>query len=342
MIYYRLNYLTNTEGKQMKILNLGIAGTGFAASDFVSKIDRKKYSIVAAFDIQPQALDNFTKLHQIEKQYTDFEDMIKNPKIECVYIGTPNQTHYPLMIQALQAGKHIICEKVMTLNSAQLAHVQSVAKEKQLVVIEGITLFYMPLFSKIKQMIESGMLGKISGLNVTFGSMKEFNATNRFFDRKKGGGALFDIGTYALSAVVYFLGTQTKLLNTEVVMSETGVDEKSVFSLINEEGILASAMISFRGKMPKQIIISGEKAYVTINDFPRAEEAVIFWNDGRVEKLKFGDERDVFNCEVETVNRYLESDSNEMDVREVTKCVIGIMDQAREQWGLTYPNEELV
>ncbi|MGC3752171.1 hypothetical protein, partial [Enterococcus faecium] len=69
---------------------------------------------------------------------------------------------------------------------------------------------------------------------------------------------------------------------------------------------------------------------------------VIFWNDGRMEELKFGDERDIFNFEVETVNRYLKSDSNEMDVREVTKCVIGIMDQAREQWGLTYPNEELV
>ncbi|MBS6070233.1 MAG: Gfo/Idh/MocA family oxidoreductase [Enterococcus avium] len=325
------------------ITQWAIAGTGFAASDFISKLDRQKYDVRAVFDINEQALKAYGEKFQVHDTYTDFAEMLDSAVFQGLYIGTPNQTHYPLMLQALKAGKHIICEKVITLNSQQYKHIQSLAEEKELVVIEGITLFYMPLFSKLKQLTDTGDLGRMSGINVTFGSAKAFDPTNRFFDREKGGGALFDIGTYALSALVYFLGTDCQLVFTDGTLSETGVDEKSSFILRNNEQMLGTGMISFRGKLPKQIVLSGEKGYIVVEDFPRAEKATIHWNDGRVEQMEIGNEDQVFNSEIEILNGYARNASEtELDVREVTGKVLSIMDQCRKQWGLSYPNEDLL
>lgn len=86
----------------------------------------------------------------------------------------------------------------------------------------------MPMFETVREELVTGKIGKVSNMSVLFGSCKEYDPNNRFFSKELGGGALFDIGTYALSAAVYFLGTDLKLLGTDVEFAPTGVDEKSM------------------------------------------------------------------------------------------------------------------
>lgn len=143
---------------------------------------------------------------------------------------------------------------------------------------------------------------------------------------------MFDIGTYALSAAVYFLGTSLSLLGTDVEFAPTGVDEKSVSIFKNESGQQASVMISFRGKMPKQILITGDKGFVQINDFPRAETATMYMNSGEVVEVTSGNSVEVFNYELDMLNDYLQGAPKENDLRDITQQVISLMDDMGKAW----------
>ncbi|MDT2833168.1 Gfo/Idh/MocA family oxidoreductase [Vagococcus carniphilus] len=314
------------------INKIGVVGTGDIAGQFVSQINQDKYQIVSVFNHRETSLKTFTETHKIPHKTTNYEAFLANDKIDCVYIATPNQTHYEYALKALQAGKHVLCEKVMVMKGEEAKKLFAVAKEKNLVLLEAVTLFYMPMYSTVQQLLKNNKLGKLSNANITFGSCKEYDPNNRFFSLEKGGGALFDIGTYALSAAVYLLNTSLQLIATDVSLSESGVDEKSMTLLKNADDVQASVMISFRGKMPKQIILTGDKGYLLIDDFPRAEKGQIFYNDGEVEMINQGTGHDVFTYEMDRVNQYAKGEIDTEDLREITERIICLMDEMRESW----------
>ncbi|MEG0256034.1 Gfo/Idh/MocA family protein, partial [Vagococcus sp.] len=304
------------------INKIGVVGTGEIANQFVSQLDKENYSVISVYNHREVTLKAFVEKFGIKEYHTNYDEFLMNESMDCVYIATPNQTHYDFVLKALNSGKHVLCEKVMVLEGQQAEELFNLAEQKGLVLIEAVTLFFMPMYQQILTYLNNEKLGKLSGVNVTFGSCKEYDPENRFFSPEKGGGALSDIGTYALSAAVYLLGTDLKMIATDVEFSKSGVDEKSVTLLKNAEGLQASVMISFRGKMPKQIILAGDKGYLMINDFPRAEKATIFYNDGEKEIIELGNGRDVFTYEMDLLNQYNKGNIKGCDVRQVTKQVI--------------------
>ncbi|MEG0551323.1 MAG: Gfo/Idh/MocA family oxidoreductase, partial [Vagococcus sp.] len=304
------------------INKIGVVGTGEIANQFVSQLDKENYSVISVYNHRKVTLKAFVEKFGIKEYHTNYDEFLMNESMDCVYIATPNQTHYDFVLKALNSGKHVLCEKVMVLEGQQAEELFNLAEQKGLVLIEAVTLFFMPMYQQILTYLNNEKLGKLSGVNVTFGSCKEYDPENRFFSPEKGGGALSDIGTYALSAAVYLLGTDLKMIATDVEFSKSGVDEKSVTLLKNAEGLQASVMISFRGKMPKQIILAGDKGYLMINDFPRAEKATIFYNDGEKEIIELGNGRDVFTYEMDLLNQYNKGNIKGCDVRQVTKQVI--------------------
>ena len=314
------------------VQGIGIIGTGDIASQFASQIDKSKYKIVSVFNHRERSLKSFIESHNIEHGTTNLDEFLALSEVEVVYIATPNQTHYEYALKALKAKKHVLCEKVMVMEGKEAQELFATANENNVILLEGVTLFYMPMFDKVRKQLEANKLGHISGMNVLFGSCKDFDPSNRFFSKELGGGALFDIGTYALSAAVYFLGTDLKVLASDVELASTGVDEKSMTLLKNEKGQQASVMISFRGKMPKQIVITGDKGFVIIDDFPRAEKAVYHMNDGSVEVIDLGVGKDVFTYELDTLNQYINEIPARNDLRETTEHVILVMDEMRKLW----------
>ncbi|MEG2938536.1 MAG: gfo/Idh/MocA family oxidoreductase, partial [Vagococcus sp.] len=102
--------------------------------------------------------------------------------------------------------------------------------------------------------------------------------------------------------------------------------------LKNPQGEQASVMISFRGKMPKQIIITGDNGFVEIEDFPRAEKAVFHFNDGTTSIIDLGRGEEVFTYELDTLNAYINEENQNNDLRETTMHVINLMDQMRDSW----------
>lgn len=140
---------------------------------------------------------SFAEKYGIAKVYDKPEDIFSDPDVDIVYISTPHNTHIRYLLPALAAGKHVLCEKSITLNSRELDQARRCADEHGVVLAEAMTLYHMPIYKQLADLIRSGALGPLRFIQMNFGSYKEYDMNNRFFNRSLAGGALLDIGVYA-------------------------------------------------------------------------------------------------------------------------------------------------
>lgn len=133
--------------------------------------------------------------------HENYQAMPKDGNNDFVYIATLHNSHYEIMKDALLHNKHVFCEKAITLNSTELNECVEIVKKRNLVIGDGVTLFHMPLFKELKKVISSNSLGPLKMVQVNFNSFKEYDVNNRFFNPNLAGGALLDIGVYAVSFV---------------------------------------------------------------------------------------------------------------------------------------------
>lgn len=264
--------------------------------------------------------------------------MLQDPAIDVVYISTPHSNHYEYIIESLQNNKHVLCEKAITVNSKQLQEVTLLAAEKDLVVAEAMTIYHMPLYKKLRQLIEDGIIGRLKMVQVSFGSHKEYDVNNRFFSKDLAGGALLDIGTYALSFTRFFLSKQPHEILTTVKRFETGVDEQSGIILNNAADEMAVISLTMRSKMPKRGVVAGELGFITVDNFPRASKATIQYLDGTVETIEAGDTAKALQYEIEDMRRYI-ADKSHKETLDLSLDVMDIMSNVREQWGIKYSFE---
>jgi len=322
----------------MDKINWAILGPGTVAVDFAKAISEVNGSIYAVGARSLEKAEYFSSNYNVEKVYGDYNEMLKDEKIDVVYISTPHSNHYEYIMESLKNNKHVLCEKAITVNGTQLSEIVSLAKEKNLIVAEAMTIYHMPLYKKLRQLVDDGKLGKIKMIQVNFGSLKEYDVTNRFFSPDLAGGALLDIGTYALSFTRYFLSSQPKEILTTVKKFETGVDEQSGIILKNQDDEMAVISLTMRAKQPKRGIICGELAYITVGNFPRADTATITYPDGKIEVIEEGDTSKALIYEVEDMNNCIMK-KNSNDTLGLSVDVMIIMDEVRKQWGLKYSFE---
>lgn len=322
----------------MNGLKWAILGPGSIALDFAKAIIEANGSLYAVGARTLEKAKAFASQYPIEKVYGTYEDMLNDPAIDVVYIATPHSNHYEYIMKSLHNNKHVFCEKAITVNSKQLREIANVAEQKNLVVAEAMTIYHMPLFKKLRHIIDSGKIGKLKMIQVSFGSCKEYDVSSRFFNKELAGGALLDIGTYALSFTRYFLSRQPYEVLTTAKKFETGVDEQSGILLKNSMDEMAVISLTMRAKMPKRGIIAGELGCITVDDFPRAAAATINYLDGKTEVIAAGETTKALLYEVEDMNQCI-LNKNKMTTLELSMDVMDIMDEVRSRWGIKYPFE---
>lgn len=322
----------------MKKLNWGILGLGQIATEFAETFAVENAVLYAAGSRNDEKAAAFSKKHAIEKSYGSYDALLEDPSIDVVYIATPHSHHAELILKSLAHGKHVLSEKAITMNNDQLTQAMKLAKEKQLVLAEAMVIYHMPLYHKLKEIAQSRSLGKLKMIQVSFGSLKEEDPTNRFFNKDLAGGALLDIGIYALSFARFFLTSQPNEIHTTMNFYETGVDEQSGILLKNDQNELATISLTFRAKMPKTGIVAFENGFITVNDFPRADKATITMPDGSVETVEAGDTKQAMNYEIADITNMILSDGPNPSLAH-THDVMEIMDTLRKDWGLHYDFE---
>ena len=323
----------------MKKLKWGILGPGSIARDFAQALNRVNGEVYAVASRNKERAEKFARENNVKKAYGSYDEIIKDKDIDVVYIATPHSNHYEYIIKSLNNNKHVLCEKAITVNERELEEALKIAREKNLVLEEAMTLFHMPLYEKVIKKINNEDLGKVNMVQVSFGSFKEYDENNRFFNLDLAGGALLDIGTYALSFARYFLSSMPEEILSTVKKAKTGVDEESGIILKTKEDEIATISLAFRSKMPKRGIVSCDNGFITIDNFPRANKATINYLDGKVEVIECGEEEKALDYEVifmeEKINENKESNSLDLTY-DVTK----IMNKVRKDWGIVYPFEK--
>lgn len=326
----------------MEQLNWGILGTGQIAREMGQALKAVNGEIYAVCGTSLEKAETYQQEFDVAKAYGSADEMLADEKVDIVYIATPHNSHYTWMMASLQAGKHVFCEKSITVNSRQLEACVALAQEKGLVICDGTTLLHMPLYKKLKQIIQDGAIGEVKMVQVNFGSCKEYDIHNRFFSKELAGGALLDIGVYAVAFARYFMKSRPDAVLTTANYFETGVDETSGILLKNPDGEMAVIALTMRAKQPKRGVVAGEKGFIEINNYPRADQAVITYTaDGHTEVVEAGRTADALLYEVQDMQDYVRSRSGQENLA-IVRDVMETLSAVRSQWGLVYPFEQVM
>lgn len=325
----------------MADIKWAVLGTGVIANEMAVALKKIGRNIYAVGNRTYSKAVDFAKKYGIEKVYDDYNDMFTDSDVDVIYITTPHNTHIEFMKKAILNGKHILVEKSITLNSHELNEAMELAALHNVVIGEAMTIYHMPVYKKLKEILDSGRLGKVNLITMNFGSYKEYNMNNRFFNRNLAGGAMLDIGVYALSFIRYFMTEKPDKLLSQLKKAPTGVDEQAGLLLMNNDGQMATVMLSLHSKQPKRGMVSCEKGYIEIMEYPRAFEAVVTYTEsGEKEWVKEGDTRDALIYELLDMEKAINGDKKCM-LLDYTKDVMDMMTEFRNSWNFKYPEEEL-
>jgi len=199
----------------MKKLRLGIIGAGWPGQMHAQAARRVELaSLDAVAELDPERRQAFEKEYLPEKSYSGYEELLRDDEIDAVIICLPNFLHFPASLAALEAGKHILCEKPPTLNAAEMKVLREAASQRGLLYYFSRQFRFTPEMRLAKSLAEEGRLGRIYHATATFVRSRGIPAWGGgWFTEKKrsGGGALIDIGIHALDAVWYLMGTPKPL-----------------------------------------------------------------------------------------------------------------------------------
>ena len=323
-----------------KALNWAVLGVGVIANEAAQALQRTGRKLYAVGNRTHEKAVAFAEKYQIEKIYDNIDEMFLDENVDIIYITSPHNTHFKFMRQALEHGKNVFVEKSITLNSRELSEMIDLAQEKNLILAEAMTIWHMPLYKKLWEIVKSGELGKVQIITLNFGSFKDYDMKNRFFNMSLAGGALLDIGVYALSIVRSFMKESPTEILSQWKPSPTGSDEQVAILLKNSCGQMATAALSMHSKQPKRAIISCEKAYIEILEYPRADSAVIVdAQTGRTTEISCGNRDNALLYEIDDMENAVKNHDVSNMKLEFTKDVMDIMTLLRKNWKLQYPNE---
>lgn len=314
-------------------------GTGVIANELVQALQAMGGNLYSVANRTYDKGLEFAQKYGISKVYQEIDEVFADPEVDIIYISTPHNTHIHYLRKALAAGKHVLCEKSITLNSEELAEAIQLAEAQHLVLAEAMTIFHMPLYRTLKEFIASGKLGPLKMIQLNFGSYKEYDMSNRFFNKNLAGGALLDIGVYALSLVRWFMTEKPSQILSQVKLAPTGVDEQVGILLSNDLGEMATIALTLHAKQPKRATLAYDKGYIELYEYPRGQKAVItYTEDGRQEVIEAGDTEMALSYQVADMERAVAGLENTMFL-DYTCHVMDIMTQLRKEWGLVYPEE---
>ena len=313
--------------------NWAFVGCGWASSDMAEAFLKTGRKIHGVYCRNTENCKKFAEKYGICHAYASEDELFSDKDVNALYIATPHHVHYEYIKKAVERGMHVLCEKAITVNEKQYDDVWS-ANNKDVKIAEAMTVYHMPLHRTLSRRVISGEFGKTNLIQVNFGSTKPYDLENRFFSRKTAGGALLDIGVYALACAEMYTNKDIESIISSVEFAENGVDKSFGALIKRQDGQIETLTCSLCSKLPKKIIISCDKAYIEIENYPRADSAVIVYNDGRVENVKEGESGKALMYEIEN----FENDAYLYQVH--TKNVMHTVSALKDFWGLHYDCED--
>jgi len=254
------------------MLNWGIIGAGNIAKVFCNGLRFSKTGHLAAISSRTAGkADALADLFDVEKRYTSYEALLADGDIHAVYISTIPPAHEAAVVQAAEAGKHILVEKPIGMNVAQAETMIEAARANDVFLMEGFMYRCHPQISRIVQLIQDGEIGDILMIRSAFGYRAAFNPDSRAYNNKLGGGGILDVGCYPASMARLIAGAAAgkPFLNpSEVraigVVGSTGVDHYTAATLKFENNIVAEISTAVSCNLHNETVIYGSAGILTV------------------------------------------------------------------------------
>lgn len=327
----------------MQKIRWGILATGNIAHNMAAALQIVDEAELVAVASRTQAnADAFGDEWQVPRRYSSYEALAADPEVDVVYIATPHTYHYDNMKLCLNGGKHVLCEKPLTLDAQQAAECIAFAREKKLFLMEAMWTRFFPAMVQIRDWLREGVLGEIKVVQADFSFNLAFDPASRLYDPELGGGALLDVGIYPLSFATMVLGLPERWQGY-AQLSQTGVDELDAITLIYERGAVALLSCSLRINRPQEAWIMGTKGYLKIHEkFFQPHHITLHLDDGEAIIYEFPYEGDGYAHEVREVHACLQAGKLESDIMPLDEslALMNLMDELRAAWGVRYPHEE--
>jgi predicted dehydrogenase len=256
----------------MNSLSWGILGTGRIAGIFARQLSQSKTGKLVAVGSRSQAsADKFGAEYGVPRRHGRYEALLTDPAVQAVYITTPHPMHAEWSIKAAAAGKHILCEKPLTLNHADAVAVIDAARRHDVFLMEGFMYRCHPQITKLVELIREKAIGDVRVIQASFGFHRDFNPTTRLFSNALGGGGILDVGCYTVSLSRLIAGVATGKPFAEPIevkgcahFAPTGVDSWAVASLKFPGDIVAALTTSCEVQQENAVRIFGSNGRILV------------------------------------------------------------------------------
>lgn len=323
--------------------NIGIMGAGNIASVMAGTVNRMKgvklYAVASREKVRAEV---FAGKHGCKKAYGSYEELVKDNKVDLIYIATPHSEHFENAKLCLANGKPVLCEKAFTANAYQAEELFRIAEENNVFITEAMWTRYMPMLTTIREVLGSGVIGELKTLTANLGYV--IDGVNRLKDPALAGGALLDVGVYTLNFALMLFGSSIEKIHSCCTYTDTGVDQQNTITIQYVDGkyaVLNSSMVSLSDRKG---IIYGTKGFAVIENINNFESIAVYDSSyKKIAEYKRPKQISGYEYEVEASIRAIRSrqlECAEMPHSETVR-IMKMMDNLRKEWGIVYPFEKV-
>jgi predicted dehydrogenase len=324
---------------QNEKLRIGIIGAGWIAEK--AAITLNGLTECECYAIASRSLEKaeaFANQWNVTRAYGSYAELLADPNVDLVYVATPHSHHYDVTRQALLADKPCLVEKAFMANYRQSKEIVDLAHERKIFLAEAIWTRYQPVVKIVRDLINSGRIGTPRLVTATLGySMGE---KLRIMQPDLCGGALLDLGVYALNFVRMFFPTDIISMEGTCIKSKTGMDLTNAMTLVLSDGMLCNLQSSAACVGDNIGVIAGTDGNLIIDNINNPQKITVnthdrkFVEDIHVPKQLTGYEYQFLACRQALIDGLLEP--REMPHQE-TLYIMELMDGFRQKWGVRYP-----
>jgi len=313
-------------------IKYGILSTASIVPRFVNAVRScAQGEILAIASRTLESAQNKAQQLNIPRAYGSYQALVEDADINVVYVASINSEHYANCLLALEHGKNVVCEKPFVLKKEEAEHLFSVARERQLFIMEAQKVVFLPVMSAIKQLLQQGALGKVQLIDLTSSCESTYN--NWLGSLAAGGGALYGNASYTLQLLSFLFDSMPVYKAGTAIKSDSGADVQCVINLQIGDDILAISKISTRVNAINKAYFYAEKGYIEIQDYWKARKAIIHYHDGRQELIEFPCDYELM-YEVEHIHQCLNEGLAESPImsQAMTVATVSMLEDIQNSW----------
>ena len=322
----------------MHNIKWGILGCGNIAHKFAEDLLATQGAILYAVGSRNlEKAENFKQRHQAHKAYASYEELVKDSKVDIVYIATPHPYHKEVALLCLQHHKAVLCEKPFAMNYKEVEDMIAFAKAQKIFLMEALWTYFLPHYNFVLQTLESGELGAIKTLKADFGIDVPKDPLHRLYNKNLGGGSLLDVGIYPLFAAMTMLGSP-ETIEAKATLDTNGIDLNCEMQLNYPNNVKAHLFSAIDTQTDTTCLIELEKGTILINSrFHDTANVTITRNEG-TETIDFPVTVHGYHYEILHCQEMLKKGNTESTIMTFDKSIqlITLLDSVRKEIGLVY------